>query len=282
MMKSIVVALDGSQSSANARRLALEVAQRTGADLVGLGVLDVPWITAPRATPIGGGYHQIHRNEELLKQGRAKLVERIEAFHAECTAVGVGCSAIGSEGDPVQQVDAEADRHDLIIIGRETNFHGGVDHDVGDCVEKLCSDTPRPLIMAPEGDVLPGDPNIVVVAFDGSVTASRAMHMYLLLGLADGREIHVVAVDSDSVKARGQADRAAALFRSHGVKVETNCIVDNGRPSSAILGAVSAANAGRLVMGAFGHHDSGLRRLFMGSTTKRLLHESPVPIFIHH
>lgn len=281
MLKSIVVALDGSQSSANARRLALEVAQRTGADLVGVGVLDVPWITAPRATPIGAGYHQFHRNEELLKQGRAKLVDRIEAFHKECAVVGVGCSAIGSEGDPVQQIDAEADRHDLIIIGRETNFHGGVEHDVGECVEKLCSDTPRPLIIAPEGDSLPGDPNIVVVAFDGSVTASRAMHMYLLLGLADGREIHVVAVDADGAKARGQADRAAALFRSHGVKVETNRIVDDGRTSSAILGAVSAANAGRLVMGAFGHGDK-LRRLFMGSTTKRLLHESPVPIFIHH
>lgn len=281
MLKSIVVALDGSQSSANARRLSLEMAQRTGADLVGLGVLDVPWITAPRATPIGAGYHQEHRNEELLKQGRAKLADRIAAFHKECEAVGVGCSAIGSEGDPVQQVDAEADRHDLIIIGRETNFHGGVEHDVGECVQKLCADTPRPLVMAPEGENLPGDPDIVVVAFDGSITASRAMHMFLLLGLADGKEIHVVAIDSDAAAARGKADRAAALFRSHGVKVETNSIVDNGRASTAILGAIGAANAGLLVMGAFGNGDR-LRRLLMGSTTKRLLHDSPVPVFVHH
>lgn len=281
MLKSIVVALDGSESSANARKLALEVADRTGAALVGLGVLDVPWITAPRATPIGGGAYQAHRNEELLAKGRDAIRQRVEAFHGECAAAGVQCVAVGSEGDPVEQIDSEADRHDLIVLGRETNFHGGEDHDIGECVEKLMHDNPRPLMIAPETTESGADPNVVVVAFDGSVTSSRAMHMFLLLGLAEGREIHVVSIDDDADKARAKAERGAALFRNHGYKAEANGVAARGGASHAILGAVSAARAGRLVMGAFGH-DGLLRRTFMGSTTKQLLREASVPIFVHH
>lgn len=281
MIKSIVVALDGSGSSANARELGIEIAQRTGAELVGLGVLDVPWVTAPRATPIGAGSYQTHRNEELLAKGRVALRERIDAFHEQCKAADVGCAAIGAEGDPVEQIEAEADRHDMIVIGRETNFHGGEHHNIGETVEKLLHDTPRPLMVAPDGDNPAGDPNVVVVSFDGSITASRAMHLFLLLGLADGREVHVVSVDDDKDKALGLAERGAALFRSHGVKAEANGVVAQGDPADAILGAVASTRAGRLVMGAFGH-EGRLRRILMGSATKRLLLEATVPVFVHH
>ena len=281
MLKSIVVALDGSSSSANARKLALDIAQRTGAELIGLGVLDVPWVTAPRATPIGGGAYQAHRNEHLLAEGRETLRKRVEDFHVECDAAGIRMTAIGAEGDPVEQIDAEADRHDLIVIGRETNFHGGEDHEIGETVEKLLADTPRPLMIAPEGDATAGDPNIVVVAFDGSLTSSRSMHMFVLLGLAEGREVHVVSLSEDQQEANAIAERGAALFRSHGYPAEANGVVALGGASTALLGAVAAANAGRLVMGAFGHAGK-LRRAIMGSTTKQILRDARVPVFVHH
>lgn len=281
MMKSIVVALDGSASSANARALALEVAGRTGTALVGIGVLDVPWMTAPRATPIGGGHYQEHRNDKLLADGRETLRERVDTFRAECEAASINCAAVGVEGDPVEQIDAEADRHDLIVIGRETNFHGGENHDVGETVQKLLHDNPRPLMIAPEGKPSNANPDVVVVAFDGSVTSSRAMHMFMLLGLAKGREIHVVSVDKDKDVASNLADRGAALFRNHGYKAEADGVATGGDAADAILGAVAATNAGRLVMGAYGH-DGRLRRVLMGSTTTKLLRDAPVPIFVHH
>jgi len=261
--------------------MAIEVADRTGAALVGLAVIDVDWVTAPRATPIGGGAYQEHRNKHLLAEGRETMRLRVTDFHSECDAAGISTTAIGAEGDPVEQIDAEADRHDLIVIGRETNFHGGEDHEIGETVEKLLSDTPRPLMIVPEGDGLKGDPDVVVVAFDGSLTASRSMHMFVLLGLADGREVHVVSLGDDKHDADAMAERGAALFRSHGIAAEANGIVAQGAASTAILGAVAAANAGRLVMGAFGHAGR-LRRAFMGSTTKKILNEASVPVFVHH
>jgi nucleotide-binding universal stress UspA family protein len=281
MMKSIVVALDGSSSSVNARKTAIEVAKRTGASLVGIGVLDTPWITEARATPVGAGSYQTHRNETLIAEGREAIRDRIDAFRAEVAEAGLECMAIGAEGDPVVQLDAEADRHDLIVIGRETNFHGGENHHIGGTVEKLLENNPRPLIVAPETDFSKANDEVVVVAFDGDVTSSRAMHMFLLLGLAKGREVHVVSVDADSDKANATADRGAALFRSHGYAALANGVASKGKVSDAVLGAISSVGAGRLVMGAHGH-EGRLRRMFVGSTTTRLLTASPVPVFVHH
>ena len=281
MMKSIVVALDGSSSSVNARKTAIEVAKRTGASLIGIGVLDLPWITEARSTPIGAGSYQTHRNEKLIEEGREKIRDRVDAFRTECAAAELECSAVGAEGDPVVQLDSEADRHDLIVIGRETNFHGGENHEVGGTVEKLLHDNPRPLIVAPETDYSSANDNVVVVAFDGDVTSSRAMHMFLLLGLAKDREIHVVSVNADAAKANALAERGAALFRSHGYAALSNGVASQGKVSDSVLGAISTCNAGRLVMGAYGHQ-GGIRRMLVGSTTKRLVTASPVPVFVHH
>lgn len=281
MLKSIVVALDGSDSSANAQALALEVSKRTGAELIGIGVLDVPWITAPRATPIGARTFQAHRNETLLEQGREAISERVAAFRKTCEAAGVGCGAIGTEGDPVEQIDKEADRHDMIMIGSQTNFHGVEEHEIGETVEQLLKDTPRPLMIAPESMAPNADANKVVVAFDGSVVSSRAMHMFLLLGLAEGREVHVVSIDADEAVAQGLAERGVALFRSYGIKAEANGLAHKGSEASAILGAVAGLNAGRLVIGALGH-EGFIKRLFMGSTTRELIRGANIPVFVHH
>lgn len=281
MLKSIVVALDSTASSAAAERVAIGFAKRTGGALVGLGVLDVPWIEAPRSLPIGGARYQAQRNETLLTKGRARLRERVEAFQKDCAAAGVACAAIGLEGDPVEQIDSEADRHDLIVLGRDTNFHGDKAHDVGETVARLLQDTPRPLLIAPDVERPSGDPNVVVVAFDGSTTASRAMHMYVLLGLAAGREIHVVSIGEDAATARQCVNRGAALFRSHGITAETNPIVSGDDDATALLGAVSGANAGCLVMGARGRHGF-LRRVLIGSTTRTVLRTSATPVFVHH
>jgi nucleotide-binding universal stress UspA family protein len=163
------------------------------------------------------------------------------------------------------------------LIGRETKFHGGENHEIGGTVGKLLHDNPRPLIVAPEM-ISNANDDVVVVAFDGDVTSSRAMHMVLLLGLAKGREVHVVSVDADADKANALSERGAALFLSHGYAALSNGIASRGKVSDSVLGAISTCSAGRLVMGAYGH-EGGIRRM---STTKRLLTASRVPVFVHH
>lgn len=278
MIKSIVVALDGTDSSRTAQDLALDIAKDRGTALVGVGVLDVPWITAPRATPLGAGAYKTHRDEVLLEKGRAQIKQRLADFHARCAREGAVSREIGAEGVPHELIEREADRHDLIIVGRDTNFHGVQSPDIGDTVERLLHDNPRPVLVVP-AEHPPGQK--VVVAYDGSMQSSRAMHMFVLLGLTRDREVHVVSVDENEGKALDLASRACGLFEAHEIAVQSHGIKTTAHPADVLLGELDGLDAGMLVMGAFSHHGL-VHRMFVGSATRRLLHRCPVPLFVHH
>ena len=51
-------------------------------------------------------------------------------------------------------------------------------------------------------------------------------------------------------------------------------------PAKVILEQIGRLNAGLLVMGAYGQ--PGLREFFLGSVTRTLLQETPVPLLLFH
>ncbi|MCA8927978.1 MAG: universal stress protein [Alphaproteobacteria bacterium] len=279
MIKSIVVAIDSTESSARAQDYALALAKRYHAEVTGIAVLDVPWITAPMATPIGGGYYKEHRDATVMAEHRETLDARINAFRKLCESEGVPMRAVESEGVPAQQIDQESDRHDLIIIGRDTNFHGVKGHDIGDTVEQLLKDNPRPVLVVPPTALGPG--NGAVIAFDGSNQASRAMQMFHLMGLANSGPIHIVSVDEDGAAAEAKAACGASFFESHGEKVTPHALQASTEIAATILNTVENLDVGMLVMGAFGSH-SLMHQLFVGSVTKQLIRACPIPVFVHH
>lgn len=281
MLKSIMVVLDKTESSAAARRIAIDAAGRTGAELVALAVVDAPWITEPRATPIGATHFQAHRNAILLVRGRQDVRALLDECAAECQAANVRCVVVGREGKPAEQIDDESDKADLVVLGKATNFRGDDAQEIGATIEQLLEDTARPLIIAPEMAWRPKQSNTVVVGFDGSSTSSRAMHMFILLGLAAGKKVHVVSVGEDGTSARGCAERGATLFRNHGITAAANPVTSEGGHADALLGAAATVDADLIVMGAKGKH-SLLRRALVGSTTIAMLRTARLPIFVHH
>ena len=56
--------------------------------------------------------------------------------------------------------------------------------------------------------------------------------------------------------------------------------LEGTRPVDALLTEAAAMPARLLVMGAF--ETTGLRTLFTGSATRRLLHAAPCPVFVAH
>lgn len=281
MLKSMVVVLDKTKSSTIAQQIGISLAAQINAELVGLSVVDAPWITTPRATPIGASHYQAQRNTTLLAKGRQGVRTLLDTFEAACKSANVRFTAIGKEGDPVAHIDDESDKADLVVLGRETNFHGDDAHDIGDIIDQLLEDTARPLIITPESLPRSRNSNVVIVAFDGSSTASRAMHMFILLGLAEGKEIHVVSVGEDAVTVGACAARGAQLFLHHGIKAEPHPVVVDSGHADALKGAAGSVGADLLVMGARGRH-SLLRRALVGSTTIAMLRTASLPIFVHH
>ena len=61
-------------------------------------------------------------------------------------------------------------------------------YDVPVCVERIIRSEPRPVLLVPPERNGRGDPTMtgpVLIAFDGSPAASRALHMFALLGTLD-------------------------------------------------------------------------------------------------
>ena len=186
----------------------------------------------------------------------------------------------------MQLVANEATAHDLVALGRNSIFDAeGELYDLPACVERIVREEARPILMVPSeangsGGAIADGP--LLVAFDGSPAASRALHMFALLGLAQGRMVHVVTVGDASDSATDTARRACKLLDRHGPAGSRPIGLGDreaGTPSETILGLAKSIGAGMIVMGAYGRR--GIREIF-GSTTREILNACPTVLFLHH
>ena len=277
MIRRILVAIDGTPASRVAQDLAIAIAKRQAAAVTGVGVVDRSWATAPRAVPIGGSAYKEHRDQVVLEQLRQEVEAILRAFGEACRGAGVPYATVETEDAPARAIESEAEGCDLIVIGKDTNFRFEAEPDMTETVARLIRENARPVLVTsaaePTGDA-------AVVCYDGSVQASRAMHMFVLLGLAYGREVHLVSVAGTKEAAGARLASAEKLFAAHEIPVHLHGTASDADAAEIILAEADALRPGLLVMGAFGH--TGLRELFLGSATRTLLRQCHTPMLIHH
>lgn len=286
MLRSILVALDGSSSSVRASQLALQLGREYKSHVEGIGIVNSGWIQRVEPVPIGGLAIKSSLDHSRMKSAKAKVDEVSTLFRSMCTKEGlVSFSARAVEGDPAKIIADEATAHDLVVLGRDSVFDvDGELEKIPLCVDKIIREEPRPVLIVPESDadapIVSRQP--VIVAFDGSPASSRALHMFALLGMAAGRTIHVLTVAGTSDWALRTAMQASQLLERHGAAdVKSIGLGDReaGTPSETVLGLTKSLGAGMIVMGAYGNR--GIREIF-GSTTREILKESPAVLFLHH
>jgi nucleotide-binding universal stress UspA family protein len=288
MLRSILVALDGSASSIEAGQLALALAQRTNAQIEGLGIVNSARIQRPEPVPIGGTAHKKALDLRMLQSATERVAAVLQSFREDAQQAKIDAVETREvDGDPLVQIELEATAHDLVVVGSKSLFDiDGELYEVPLCVDRIIRGEPRPVLLVPQtlngnlGGTLDAP---VLIAFDGSPAASRALHMFVLLGLAEGREVQVLTIDNSSEKAAvATAARACALLRRHGTTQTRGIGLSDreaGTPAEAILGTAKALGVGMIVMGAYGH--SGIREIF-DSCTRSVLADCPKMLFLYH
>jgi len=277
MLRSLLIGLDTTQASSHAESIALDLAKSHAASVSGVSVIDVPYLTAPEAIPIGGAYYKFAKDVALLKQAHEQSRTVLERFEERCRTLAVRSSTTEYHGEPYAQLCKAADIHDLIVIGRDVTFHQDEHAGLSDPVARLARSLPRPLIVVPPS---PPRGSAVLVAYDGSLPAMRALQLYALLGLFPDAPTGVIAVDPDKAKAEATAGRGAEFLRLHGLRAETVGIGSDEDPAQLLLSELQSCEPGLLVMGAFGHR--GWREALLGSCTGTLLRQGTVPLFLYH
>jgi hypothetical protein len=91
MLRSILIALDGSPGITAAVDFAVNWARRVKAEIIGLGIIDEPTICCPEPVPIGGIAMKIQRDQALVAQARRRVARSLDDFSRRCADAGVAC-----------------------------------------------------------------------------------------------------------------------------------------------------------------------------------------------
>ncbi len=277
MLKRILLALDETPASAAARQLAVSLAASHGAAVTGLSVIDVPYHTAGEATPMGASAYKREKDAHAIAESKLRAQALAQALSRECAALEVAQSSAVVEADPAAALIAAAETHDIIVIGHDTAFHGEKDKGVVATTRRLVQLNPRPVVVTP--DMLRGG-DAAVVLYDASLPAMRALQMFTLLNIHADKIVNVLSVNPSEAKAREAGGGAEAFLKAHGRAARVFAIASSAHPADVLAAEAKVLSPAMLVMGAFGH--AGLKELFFGSTTNRLLRERPAPLFVHH
>jgi nucleotide-binding universal stress UspA family protein len=277
MLKRILVLLGETSASASARQYAFRLTKSTEAAVAGLAGIDLTYIEASMPGAIGASAYKVRLEEQLKKQAEDIRHRLHEAFELECRDRNVPFEWLSFEGDPIEALYLATEVRDLVITGHDTAFCGSVHEQLSEVLAKLLLITPRPVIVCPD-DISATDD--VLIAYDGSVPAMRAVQLFTLLGVGQGKRIHVTSIDASQELAARRTGGAAGYLRSHGYEVETNPIASRVHPAEVLNIEIADRKIGTLVIGAYGHR--GFREFLFGSTTSTLVESPPCALFVYH
>lgn len=159
----------------------------------------------------------------------------------------------------------------LIVIGHQgTQHQGETKHMIGSQVENVIRGLEVPIAVVQPPFKAPTD---VLLAYDGSTTAQKALDLVLRTGLLSTRTCHLLYVGEDNQNLFGEARRRLENA-GHNVVQATR----KGEVTKEILYYCAETNCGLIVMGAYGH--SRIRQFLVGSNTTNLLIHTKVPLVL--
>jgi nucleotide-binding universal stress UspA family protein len=144
-------------------------------------------------------------------------------------------------------------------------------------------DTGRPVLIVPYAGTFECVGRRVLVAWDGTREANRALHD--ALPLIDGAEavtvMHVGAQQADLDRDRPWLERIVRHLGRHGIKAQAEESPHGGIPTSEVL-LSRAADIGADMLVAGAYHHSQLRESLLGGVSRNLLDHMTVPVLMSH
>ena len=277
MIKSILVALDGSQHADSALEYAIWLARRLRARIIGLHVLDIVSIEGSFLHDVSGslGFEPYldfssKMREALQERGRVLL----DAFTARCQNEGIAHDTVLPMGIVANEICDHARTADLVVVG-----HRGVNEQfstglLGSTTESVTRKSPKPVLVTP---LQFREITRPMLAYDGSQRASAALHAAAELTSALQLPLTVVHVARDDA-GEGSPVLAEAQRYLQSYEVAVTAKPLTGPPHQRIVDVLRDGRFDLLFIGAYGH--SRIIEMVLGSTTEYVLRNSGAPVFL--
>lgn len=275
-IKDILVHVDNSRAMPGRVRAAAELAQRHGAHLTGLFVMEIPVLPS---------YADAQIPLEVFEAQRAAFASGAAAAQRTFGDI-TGKSDISPEWRCVEdrRIDAltlHGRYADLLVVGQadpgdpECVSHGLADH--------LALASGRPVLVIPAAGVSGIIGENVIVAWNAKREAVRAISDAMPL-LEAAKRVSVVTINSDSDDPENAGIPAADIglhLARHGIETLTKSLY--GAPAAIgelLLDAARDESADLLVMGAYGH--ARLREILLGGVTAHVLAHATIATLLAH
>jgi nucleotide-binding universal stress UspA family protein len=280
MIKRILIPLDPSPFTDSALEIGTILARLNQAELTGLVILDIPGIEKSMGPiPLGGLYYAEKREKAKEKEAEQRIHELLTKFKTKCEKEGINYREAEQQGSPSETIIQESIFYDAVIIGMRTFFHFETQDSPGDSLEELLDETITPVYAVPDKLILPKIPQEkirVLIAFDGSLAASRALQRFAQLAPPPIFEVLLLTSDDKKEKAYYLMDQAESYLKCHNFQnIQKKWITEH------IIDAISNTYldwAHLVVLGA--HSKKGMFDFMVGSLTKYLIKAAKKPVLI--
>jgi nucleotide-binding universal stress UspA family protein len=280
--RSILVHADNTRNVRERIRIAAQIAIREDALLVGAAITGESAFIEQAA--LVNGYdpditnHLAAQIQALRKSASDALFEferiarELNVQRRETHAVDEAC------GDGFAML---ARSNDLVVIGQNDPDDAAVAM-LRHLPESVASTTGRPVLIVPYAGQFREAVGRVLIGWDASPCATRAMTFALpLLRRAEAVDVVVFNPDTRDGPAGTQTgDEAVRYLAHHDIQARLerqNVDIDLG---NALLSLAADFSSDLLVMGAYGH--TRLREILFGGATRSVLQSATVPVLMSH
>lgn len=274
MIKSILVATDGSAHAGAATQQAVEIARLYKARVVGTYVLDVRLVEMPPY--LDYTYEGIPLTPmplELLEGFRRKGERVLDDFQEGLAGSGLALEVRLEEGVPADTIVEAGESHDLVVMGKRGEHAKWGKDLLGSTAESASRRTTTPLLLSEESAV--GLRNMLVM-YDGSPAANHALRFGVDIAEHAGAGLRVLTVADDLEQAGAVQEEARGYLSAFDLPVVYR--LAEGEVVMGGLSHIEEEPTDLLVLGSTGH--SFLHRLVLGSTAEQLMRDAPVPVLL--
>ena len=280
MFNTIIVGVDGRQGGRDALALAERLRSAAGGDVIAVQVYPYEYYVSRGAN---ADFEAVIRAD-----AETELKAELERMGIEATALVV------PDGSPARALHREAERHEASLIVVGSAHHGRVGRVLaGDVTAGTLHAAPCAVAVAPAGYAdRAGELSAVGVGYDGSPESDAAVELAKALADAAGVGLRVMCVLEPSLPwASYPSSVHDWSAEAEVVRERTRATVDElvARLGAGVTGEVlegapvrellfEAGTLGLLVCGSRSY--GPVRRLLLGSTSRRLVHEAPVPVLV--
>ena len=298
MYKVIMVPTDGSGFDREAIRVALRMAERSGAKIRLVRVLATGSFFGMAAATEGTAVAA-----EIVRSERDTALGELYALAAECRVTSTADLTVDLHTGPVADVlEGYARRHDVDLIVISTHGRSGLSRlTLGSVTDSLIRHTTIPvLVVKPPTSYL--NPQIneafrhIVVPLDGSMLAEQILPRVMALATIEDAEITLLNVliprshsqkdivdpslpwwDKDISVARQYLFGIAAKLRRNGIPVTTDIVIGENVPNT--IGDFASRERADLIAIAT-HGRGGLARLIHGSVADAVMHSARMSMLV--